>query len=282
MKKLIQFTLLGILSICSNAFAQVSTSKWQSQPIVVDGEAADWTTNPRFFNAESKVQYEFRNDAQNLYLIIKSNDRATQVQLMRAGFAVRLKVKTSPPLKMSIVFPAIKKDEIPPVWKNQEGKPEILVDKSVSAPEASLTDSALLEGFQFTKGYITSANKAGNSICFARNRGNRELTLYELSIPFREIYGADFALENRSGTPVQLQVVINELSQNEMKRMNDRMQSGRGMGRQRDGMQGGGREMGGMRGGEMPEADDMQYEMRSASLMQRKSFNIDFKLSAAK
>jgi len=37
---------LGIFGVCSCAFAQVSTSKWQSHPIVLDGDAKDWVTAP--------------------------------------------------------------------------------------------------------------------------------------------------------------------------------------------------------------------------------------------
>ena len=99
MKRFILFMLLGVLSIFSSIYAQVSSSKWQDQPIAIDGYGSGWGINPRFFNAESNVKYEFRNDAQNLYLIIKSADRAVQMQLLKAGFIIKLKIKTSPPLR---------------------------------------------------------------------------------------------------------------------------------------------------------------------------------------
>src|ERR1035437_4648950 len=108
MKRLFQLTLLTVLSLFSGAMAQVSTSHWQAQPIAIDGDGSEWGTNPRFFNAESNVKYEFRNDDKNLYLIIKSADRAVQMQLIKAGFNVKLKVKTSAPSKSTIIFPSSK------------------------------------------------------------------------------------------------------------------------------------------------------------------------------
>src|ERR1035437_10211738 len=108
MKRLIQITFFSLLSLFSIVNAQVSTSKWQSQPIIIDGDGSEWGTNPRFFNAESNVKYEFRNDDKNLYLIIKSADRAVQMQLIKAGFNVKLKVKTSAPSKSTIIFPSSK------------------------------------------------------------------------------------------------------------------------------------------------------------------------------
>ena len=97
MKRLIKLTFFAALCLSTSVFGQTSSSKWQAQPIVIDGNGADWGTLPRFFNSEANVKYEFRNDDQNLYIILKAADRATQMQLMAAGFNVRLKVKTSPP-----------------------------------------------------------------------------------------------------------------------------------------------------------------------------------------
>lgn len=61
--------------ICITAliFGQLSSSMWQTKPIVIDGDASDWGWILRFFKPEANVQYEFRNDNQNLYVILKSN-----------------------------------------------------------------------------------------------------------------------------------------------------------------------------------------------------------------
>ena len=299
MKRLVQFTLFTLLSLFTGVMAQVSTSKWQAQPIMIDGNGSDWGTLPRFFNADSNVKYEFRNDERNLYIILKAADRTTQMQLLVAGFNVRLKVKSSPPIKVGINFPALKKGEMPPMILNQDGKTDILTYKSTVTSETIPKDTAILEGFQYSKGKITSENPDEKSICFARSKSSRELATYEIRIPLREIFGNDYTMENVSSNPIQLQVNINDISQNDMKKMKSRQ--GRGMpggmhggeGRGRGGEMGGG-EMngGGMNGGgiggseigEMPGQDEqnqMQGGMqgRYGSMMERKSFSIDFKLS---
>lgn len=295
MKRLIQITLFGLLSLFTGAFSQVSSSKWQSQPIVIDGDGSDWGTLPRFFNAESNVKYEFRNDSQNLYIILKAADRATQMQLVMAGFNIKLKIKTSPPSKLSIAFPALKKGEMPSLT-NMDGRTNKLAEKSETQPEFTPKDTVILDGFQFSHGKIVSENKDEKSICFASNKGNRDQTSYEIRIPLREIFGNDFQLENISTLPIQLQVVINELSQKESKNRRGKMSGGmhgggRGMG---GGMPGGGGEMGGgemggggMPGGgevgEAPGADEQNETQGHNELsMERKSFSIDFKLSTGK
>ncbi|MEI7505087.1 MAG: hypothetical protein WCJ61_17570, partial [Paludibacter sp.] len=192
----IQLTLFAVFCAFSGLTAQVSLSKWQPQPIVIDGIASDWVTNPRFFNAESNVQYEFRNDAQYLYVILKTTDRATQFQFLRAGFNVRFKVKSKPPMKCSITFPAHKSDPIQQLSNNSGGAADKLVEKSASKPQLLLKDTAILEGFQLTNGVFCSDNKDDSIFCFAKNKNNREQLLYELKIPLCEFYGKDFILEN--------------------------------------------------------------------------------------
>ena len=78
MKKNIFISCLVSFSLLTSISAQTSTAKWQPTPISIDGNEEDWGTLLRFFNSESNVKYEFRNDAQNLYIILKSADRATQ------------------------------------------------------------------------------------------------------------------------------------------------------------------------------------------------------------
>lgn len=301
MRRIILLILLTTITCLTGISAQVSNSKWQIQPIIIDGNGSDWQSIPRFFNSESNVQYEFRNDAQNLYLILKSTDRATQIQLLRAGFAVTFKLKTQPPGKYSIIFP-VKNLDGNTQWKNnQVAKNDALVDKAASQPNLQLPDSAKLEGFQFEDGFIKSSKTGINDICFARNKDNREQTTYEFKIPLREFFGTDYVLSEVCKIPLQLQVAINEMSKQSSSKMHGRS-SGRGMS---GGMRGGGMRGGGMEGGGMNEMNSGGNEMDgplgseigggngdrlnggemeessqriSSSSMERKSFNIDFKL----
>jgi len=302
MKRPFQFTLFALLILSTGLRAQVSSSKWQAQPIVIDGDGSDWGTLPRFFNAESDVKYEIRNDTHNLYIILKAADRTTQMQLLTAGFNIKLKVKTSPPIKVGINFPALKKGEMPPMILNHDGKTESLDFKSTTASTTMPKDTAILEGFQYSKGKIKSESIDEKNICFSRSKSSRELATYEIRIPLREIFGNEFILENVSANPIQLQVNINDLSQSDIKKMRGRQGRGmsggmhggggreRGMGGQMGGMGGNGMESGGIGGseiGEMPGSDmqnQMQGEMGGGRgfSMERKSFSLDFKLSNGK
>jgi len=287
MKRFIHLTLLIALSF--NLNAQVSISKWQEQPIVIDGNAADWVTNPRFFNANTNVQYEFRNDSQNLYIILKTTDRTTQIQFLRAGFVIRLKVKTKPPTKFSITFPPMKMENMAATMNNLNGKPDQLVEKTALKADMLFKDSVFLEGFKFSKSAITAENKDSNSIFFAKSDKTSEQTFYELRIPIREIYGNEYVLENIRTIPLQLQLTINDLSQRQnsktQARKGERVPGGRPQGGGHRGMGGGmsgGREMDGMQG-QMGHRPSMQEGRSAGSLSApKKSFSIDFQLLTKK
>jgi len=297
MQKLFQLILVIILCGLTSTSAQVSNSKWQSEPMKIDGSGTGWGVLPRFFNTDTNLKYEFRNDAQSLYLILKVADRATQIQLLRAGFSVKLKVKSSNPVKAAINFVGSK---TPPLSVSAQNK---LVDRTMTDAEFMPKDTAMLEGFMFSKGIITSDNKDEKSICFARSKSIKELASYEFRIPLREIFGNEYTMQIAESNPIQLQVIINELSQNEMKKVRSGMHSGgRGMGGMHGGGMGGGRgmgngrsmgngdmtgggEIGGTEIGEAPGGEtqnEMQAGMRSGFGMERKSFSIDFKLSSGK
>lgn len=285
MNKLLRSALFILSMLSASLAAQTSTAKWQSQPIVIDGDGSEWGMLPRFFNSESNLKYEFRNDGQNLYFILKAGDRSTQMQLFMAGFSIRFKLKTATALKAEIAFQPNKFTELPPM-NTQEVRTDRLLDKSVTRPVIIPKDTAKLDGFEFTNGILSSENKS--TICFARSKSNKDLAAYEIQIPLQELFGKNYQIEKIATIPIQLQVVVNDLSQSEIHKMRGRMggmHGGRGMAGR--GMQGGaemGAEMqGGMSqlpGGEMNA--EMPTEMRGGFSMDRKSFNKDFLLSSGK
>ena len=199
MNKKFKISLLILLAFSTFIFAQTSTSKWQSKPIIIDGDGSDWEAIPRFFNSDSNVKYEFRNDSKNLYLILKSTSRATQLQLLQAGFSVRLKVKIQPVLKVGITFPPKKTKKLAQMLPKPEESYGGLVEKS---EYKVFNDSAILDGFQFTNGIITSEIKDFDGICFAKSQKMREEVSYEFQIPLREIFGKNFEMTDISKIPI--------------------------------------------------------------------------------
>ena len=294
MKRIIQLILLGILSLFTNASAQLCASKWQAHQIVIDGDAADWVSLPRFYNSDSRVNYEFRNDDRNLYIILKTNDEAMQKQLMQAGFKLRFKLKTKQKITATILFPE-KKDGMSPKKGDKGKKPDFnpgarpterLADRSGMRERMMPKEIALLKGFIFSQDTIISNTETENKISFA-NKVSNQSSVYEFCIPLRDFFGDGYGMDNISTIPIQLQVNINGKSENSGTKS---MRGGPGGGGMGGGPGGGG--MGGGPGGdmsggpgeggaEMGGTPPNESEMPEAVSMKKKDFSIEFYLVAS-
>ena len=155
MKQLVGLFVLCLMTSVTSVFAQVSTAKWQPEPIKIDGNGSDWGMLPRFFNTETNLKYEFRNDSENLYFVLKASDQLMQMQLIKAGFSLKFKLKNANLDKVEISFkPNI--TEANQIGSAQNGVQARLVDKFSASPEAILSDTVYLDGFKYTKGMITN------------------------------------------------------------------------------------------------------------------------------
>jgi uncharacterized membrane protein YgcG len=274
---------LAIFSCITTLFAQSEKANWQEKPIMVDGVSTDWGENLRFFNGEAKLHFEYRNDDQNLYLILLSSERSTINQILKAGCSVNLKAKKSISTNATITIPGHSSQFTESDWIKPNGLPDKLVEKSVTKSMV-LKDTVILDGFQFSAGVLTSDIKIENRISFAKNKVQRNQYIYEFCIPLCELFGNKYILKDINVIPFQFQIIINELSvsigEKTSHRTANRSESimSNDGGTHSGGMHsGGGMRGGGMRGGgqEMGESlrshkDDMPFD---ASMPKRKILN---------
>jgi len=224
------------------------------------------------FNSDSKINYEFRNDDSNLYLILKTTDENMQKQLLQAGFKLRFKVKAKQKITANIVFPEKKvvsapqnadmgkKPDVAQMQKPTDGAGQKMDPKNIIIPK----EFALLSGFVFSKDTITSNKIDVNRVSFANSK---EGSVYEFQIPLRDFFGEGYSMDNIIASRIQLQVNINGQTQS------------RG-----NGMFPGGMPDGGFGGGDMgmmmPPAGMMPSLDGDAAPMIKKSFTVEFNLTA--
>lgn len=296
MKKKISLTCMALACFITSSFAQLTEINWQPTLLEIDGNPNDWTTNLRFFDSGSKIKYEFRNDAVNLYFVFKSDEKSLQRQLQQAGMKLKFTVKSNAKTTGTIIF-APKKGmsgmPVPPMNGGQGmrppmpqgGKSELAqnqlpdFDQFAMRPEFSPKDTAITKGFLFAKDKIFSGNSAKNDIHFAKSRGNVEEAAFELAIPIRELFGDGYKLENIINIPIQFQLTINSISQNTG---SGEMRGGPGRPGEMGGGPGGG--PGGMGGpgggGEMGERPQMPEGMNlNQNSMTKKSLKVLFHLT---
>lgn len=286
--------------------AQTNGVKWQQSPIGVDGNADDWGATIRFFNSESRIHYEFRNDDKNVYIILKTNDEQMKRQLLMAGMNLKFKVKTDPKTYASINFPSMMEGRKPmpqgvkngkqgmgkgaPKAQTQQNDQQMPVDEDMDMlPEMNHKDTLQTEGFQFAD-KIVSDNIVPGQICFAKTKDMRAKDMvYELAVPIREFAGKEYDLANLSDVQFQVQIIVNSMSSSSSGGrggMSGHMSGG--MGGPGGGMGGGpGGGMGGGPGGDMggggPGGDmgggGPEGGMDEGSSMTRKTINTQFYLA---
>jgi hypothetical protein len=65
-----------ILALCAPGFSedQIVASQWAAAPVKIDGQPGDWDTQALNSDKKTNVDYAFRNDAQNLYVLVVFKD----------------------------------------------------------------------------------------------------------------------------------------------------------------------------------------------------------------
>lgn len=255
--------------------AQVSEINWQPTQLLIDGNPNDWTTQLRFFDSNSKIKYEFRNDANNLYFVFKSDEKLLQRQIEQAGMKLKFVVEGKP--KVNATIELNKKEGFrgmpaPPEGMMQPGQfqngnrihdaqtlgkqPNMAENpNNEKLEELSMRrqftpiDTAYTKGFLYNRDIAISEDKSGGVITFAKSNRGMEESAFELVIPLRELFGENYQLSNISNHYIQFQLVINALSQSSDRGSFRGMRGSGGMGGPGGGMGGPGGGMGGPGGG---------------------------------
>jgi len=289
--------MLLLLGVCTAVVAQPENNNGlQGHPTPPSTpKLTQWNDQLRFFNSTSKIQYEYKNDETNLFLIFKTSDESTKRQLLSEGFKIQIKVKSDPRVIASIAFAGLsagnRKTTRPPMQMNgqhpstnENGSPADL-----ELPIQEVPDTAIVAGFLYAKNFIVENSDDTRSMTFVRSRRNREGCSYEFRIPLNELFGGQFSLEKIISVDIQATIDVNGKSdKGRNKSGNMGMEGsgggpGGGMGGPGGGMGGPGGGMGGPGGGmeqgsDMGDRSDMEADTQKTTMI-RKSFKFDIVLS---
>lgn len=257
--------------------AQEYQSRWQTQAIQIDGDLNDWDERPGHFDATSNVLYGYRNDSSNLYVAFEISDKEMQMKAMKAGFNFEITVKSKPKLIAKISFPLQSNFNKTPTENDRPNIQEIQQGyKLMNAP-------ALIDGFKYSKGSIYSKDIRDKGILYAADWDDYEAMIFEICIPFYELFEDDFSIEEIIKTDLIIHSTFAAIQgpNNQMQKGGMSMQAGGGGGgRGNGGPPGGG---GGMRGGGQQSSGTMNEQQgnRQEQMMLMnsvQSFKSKFKL----
>jgi hypothetical protein len=159
-------------------------SRWVDKPIVIDGNNEEWPQPYPFKeDNETKIQYAIANDAQTLYLTLKSSDEATKMKLRKNGFIVIIDTtgKKLNTLLFDFTIPA----------RSSADKPD--TGQKLNIATVRVKGTAAYDGT-----YSITGNKPGIAAGAITNDFSEVVA--EIAIPFKCIYanvGGHVAMQDR-------------------------------------------------------------------------------------
>lgn len=97
--------LLGACLLAANVQAQETNSWWVTEPMVIDGNPAEWPAQFRYYDGGTKLQYSIANDSAYVYLCLKVNDDQAQMRLFRSGLTIFFDGKGKKKESVAITYP---------------------------------------------------------------------------------------------------------------------------------------------------------------------------------
>ena len=246
---LVLFAIPFLLTNCSPTNFPIG--KFQSDPIVADGNASDWGLPLRFGNETGSLQYAITNDRENIYVSVASNDQATQMKMLRAGIKVYIDIKGKKSTDMGLVYPFKDQDELTNRRMGiRNANPNAMKEKMI-------LDANIFSCF----GFINMENriydlKDTSHIKIGMNYDAYNNLVFEAIIPLKNVL--TIPITNTKAPSISVGIIVNNMG-GDAQRPNasmagmNRAEGGgmRGGGMGGGGMRGGGMGGGGMRGGSM-------------------------------
>ncbi len=214
----------------------------------------EWSIPLKFFDKESKLNYDISNDKNNLYVIFKITDELTKMRVLNSGMQFAIDVKGKKTFPVSINYPLSSEHNVQSggdiAYTNESG------NVSEEAIMAASKQMMRLSGFnpEVKEGLVPQKNEYG--IHAAMTVTGDDILYYELSVPFKTFYketltGADTV------NPFSFEITFNPVTEAKPNPLDDagdaNSQNGAG-----GGMPGGGGSMPGGGGG-MPGGGGMQH-----------------------
>ena len=212
----------------------MSKSEYSKQHFKIDGFANEWVQPFNFYDGETKIRYSLRNDSSNFYFCFQTWNEATEMRMMRAGLQIKLSAKGKKQKYFgSINFPITTKN---PTASSAEHHSKHLDISGFKSGFVLQNNTMNINGFKTTNGVV--AIQSDTAINLAVNWDSTNTLNYEMCIPFKIFYGADFTMDDLLKT-ITLQVKVNAMdapSSNGSGGDNNPMSSGGGMGGRSGGM----------------------------------------------
>ncbi|RPI04311.1 MAG: hypothetical protein EHM64_10345 [Ignavibacteriae bacterium] len=185
--------MLILFSGCSSGLQL--TSDWQQGVMNIDGRDADWQTG-LYYDKESDMVYGIRNDDQYVYVMLKTQNRSTQRQIVSNGLTIWFDKENGKNQNFGIHYPMNRREPRGGLSEEPgEERSNTFFDQSFPELEVMGPKKEVLQQFPTldAPGIRVKLGRLGETL------------LYELRVPLKKTSEHPFALEPVSGKRVGIE-----------------------------------------------------------------------------
>lgn len=178
----------------SFACAQEQEARLQQPPahIVIDGDLNDWGDSLRYYNADKKIKFSLANSRDTLYMAVRINDYAEQMQILNAGLTLSIDTRGKKKDTYSITYPLNASGRMVHIGMRRqdnggltpEDRDELTEDKLTTLRQIKVTGFKDIEDDM-----ITTSNTYGIRVDFDFDHDG--YLVYEAAIPLRFFHDDD-------------------------------------------------------------------------------------------
>jgi hypothetical protein len=190
---------------CSNSLKLSST--WRQEDIVIDGSGTEWQRG-QYYDKESDIVYSIRNDDDYVYIFLKTQDRTTQMQIMRAGFTVWFDAEGGNDHSFGIRYPLARQGA------HSEFHPESDDAEIHSALEQALLELEIVGAQKEDVQRFSTLDVPGIRVKIGRSQ---ETLVYELRVPLRKTPHTPFAIGVTSANRIGIGLETEKFNRDKMK-----------------------------------------------------------------
>jgi hypothetical protein len=190
---------------CSSSLKLSST--WRQEDIVIDGSGTEWQRG-LYYDKEFDIVYSIRNDDDYVYLFLKTQDRTTQMQIMRAGFTIWFDADGGNDHSFGIRYPLARQGA------RSEFHPESDDEQIHSDLEQALLELEIVGAQKENVQRFSTLDVPGIRVKIGRSQ---EALVYELRVPLRKTPHTPFAIGVTSANRIGIGLETEEFNRDKMK-----------------------------------------------------------------
>jgi hypothetical protein len=213
--KLYMFLSLSfLLSSCSDI---IYNSLWQGGPVKADGLPNEWSKPLKHYDSNTKLQYTFSNDRQNMYLCIRATDETTQKKILRGGLEIWIDTTGKNKERTGISYPLpdlTTREETDMEQRNQRGSDQNQENGEGYKRKKKFRNEKSemqLTGFKSPVGGVVPLKNIYD-IDVNMNIDSLDILTYEAIIPFKTFYRDSLQLSDSSRV-MSFKIVVKGLPQ---------------------------------------------------------------------